>query len=87
MQTWMTHIEGMTCEGCAASVRKALRGLGGLVSAEIDVASGAASLTFDQNHSAQVLRDAIEGAGFDVVGDLAERPSSAGSTAAPHHEP
>lgn len=64
-------IEGMTCEGCAASVRKALRRVPGFVGADIDVASGAARIRYEgAGPGPEGVQSAIEGAGFDVVGSV-----------------
>lgn len=59
------RIEGMTCGGCVASVRKAILAADQAASAEIDLASGKAAIetTLPQ---ARIV-EAIEAAGYDVV--------------------
>lgn len=38
-------VKGMTCGGCAANVRRILAALPGAISAEVDLAGGAAELS------------------------------------------
>jgi copper chaperone len=59
------RIEGMTCGGCVASVRKALTAADQSAQAEIDLASGTARIETALPRERVVA--AIEAAGYDVV--------------------
>ncbi|WP_428699754.1 heavy-metal-associated domain-containing protein [Stappia sp.] len=59
------RIEGMTCGGCVASVKKALLAADPTASAEIDLASGKAAIETTLPRARIV--EAIEAAGYDVV--------------------
>ena len=59
-------VEGMTCEGCATKVRSALTATDGVVSADIDVASGRVSVHPDGTVDRGALEFAIDGAVHDV---------------------
>lgn len=56
-------IPGMTCGGCAASVRKALGTVVGVESAEIDLSTRTVALTGSADREA--VTDALTRAGFD----------------------
>lgn len=58
-------ITGMHCGGCAASVDRVLSKLPGVQSRDVKV--GQATVTFEEGAvSEAALRDAIDGAGFEV---------------------
>lgn len=57
-------VEGMTCGGCASSVKKALERVG--VTAEVDPVQGLAKVTGQVDEA--VVRKAVEAAGFDFAG-------------------
>lgn len=59
-------VEGMTCEGCATSIRSALTATDGVVSADIDVASGRLSVHPDGTVDRGTLEFAIDGVVHDV---------------------
>ncbi len=69
MQTVSMKVEGMTCNGCVASVSRVLKAVPGVASAEVTLQPGAATVTYDpaQTDVAR-LRHAIEDAGYDVAG-------------------
>ncbi len=59
-------ITGMHCGGCVASVDRVLAKLPGVGERKITV--GSATLTVDETQVGEAqLRDAIDGAGFDVT--------------------
>ncbi|WP_067220566.1 heavy-metal-associated domain-containing protein [Stappia indica] len=58
-------IDGMTCNGCVASVKKALAAADPASSAEIDLASGTARIETQMPRDKVV--ETIEAAGYDVV--------------------
>lgn len=60
-------IDGMTCNGCVASVKKALAAADPAANAEIDLASGTARIETQMPRDRVV--ETIEAAGYDVVAD------------------
>lgn len=65
MKRATVDITGMHCGGCVASVERVLTKLPGVASREVKV--GRATVTFEDGAVTEAaLRDAIDGAGFDV---------------------
>lgn len=60
-------VSGMTCEGCAGAVGRALSGVSGVVEARVDLAGGRAIVTGTAR--VEDLIRAVEDAGF--AGELA----------------
>ena len=55
-------VDGLVCDVCAARARRALAGLAGATAAEVDLGSGAASVTFaGQAASEEAMARAVEG--------------------------
>jgi copper chaperone CopZ len=63
MKTWTLEIDGMSCGGCVAGVRKALGRVQGAEVLEADV--GRATVRADDAAS-PAIRSAIEAAGFEL---------------------
>lgn len=61
-------VAGMTCGGCAASVSRKLRAVAGVAGVEVDVASGAVTVTSDTTLETADVRSAVEQAGYRLVG-------------------
>ncbi|HWS30127.1 MAG TPA: copper ion binding protein [Clostridia bacterium] len=59
-------IEGMSCNHCVAHVEKALNAIEG-VSAKVDLKAKTASVELDREVGDDVLKAAVEDAGYDVV--------------------
>lgn len=59
-------IEGMSCSHCVAHVKEALSGIEGVLSAVVDL-EGKYALVNVNNVSDEVLKEAIEDEGYDVV--------------------
>jgi len=57
----------MNCAHCAAHVEKALNALPG-VAAKVDLTGKRATVTLAADMSDQALKDAVEDAGYEVVG-------------------
>ena len=67
METTRFGIEGMSCEGCVASVTRVLKALPGVENVEVSLSLGAASVNYDPARTGMpALRKAIEDAGYDV---------------------
>lgn len=64
-------VEGMTCEGCATTIRSALTATDGVAGADIDVASGRVSVhpdgTVDRGDLEFAIDGAVHDAGYKVV--------------------
>ena len=60
------HIEGMTCEHCVQSVKKALNEIEG-VSARVDLQKKEAVVSYDREIANDVLKKTVEKAGFQVA--------------------
>jgi copper chaperone CopZ len=58
-------ISGMTCTGCAGTVTRVLSRVPGVVSAEVDLAGGRATVT--GGAAAEALIRAVEAAGFGAA--------------------
>jgi len=68
MQTVAMKVEGMTCNGCVASVTRVLKGTAGVRDAQVTLTPGQATVTFDPGQTnPAALKTAIEEAGYDVV--------------------
>ena len=68
MENVVLKIEGMSCGGCTSSVTKVLEAIDGVSQTEVILEPGQATIEFDSaKTNIAALREAIEGAGFDVV--------------------
>ena len=61
-------VSGMTCEHCVASVTEELSDLVGVRGVEVDLPSGAVTVTSDAQLDAGAVREAVEEAGYQLVG-------------------
>ena len=60
-------ISGMKCDGCVKSVKTALEGTKGVISAEVDLLSAIAIVRFNQEKpEIGSLIDSVKKAGFDA---------------------
>ncbi|MBO1529818.1 copper ion binding protein [Psychrobacter sp. F1192] len=67
-QTRIINIDGMTCEGCVASVHTATGDIDGIDIITVDLTDNLATVTFDDSKtSAEAIAAAIEDAGFDAT--------------------
>lgn len=60
-------VDGMGCEGCVASVTKAIHAASPAAKVAVDLTSGRVSVA-EANVAREVLCKAIEKAGYDIVG-------------------
>ncbi|NLC59085.1 MAG: heavy-metal-associated domain-containing protein [Armatimonadetes bacterium] len=68
MQNLELTVEGMTCEGCANAIRRAVGQLEGVQSVAVDVAGKRVAVSYDEGRtSPAAIRERIEAAGYDVV--------------------
>ena len=67
MQTAQIKVQGMTCGGCVASVKRALQRIEGVENVEVSLADAQARVQYDPARvNESQLRSAIEDAGFDA---------------------
>jgi len=65
-QTLELRVEGMSCEHCVATVRKALLGVAGVSAATVDLAGHRATVEYDAAAATpQALLDAVTDAGYE----------------------
>ena len=60
-------IEGMSCNHCKMRVEKALGGLAGVSSVEVDLSAKKAIVELSEEVDGAVLKEAVEDAGYDVL--------------------
>jgi len=69
METVRIGIDGMTCEGCVASVTRVLKALPGVEQVDVSLAAGSANVRYDAARTnVPAMRSAIEDAGYGVDG-------------------
>lgn len=61
-------IEGMSCGHCSARVEKALKAVNGVAKVEVNLAAKNAVVELLGNIDNNVLKEAVEDAGYDVTG-------------------
>ncbi|MEJ7707101.1 MAG: heavy-metal-associated domain-containing protein [Nocardioidaceae bacterium] len=64
------QVTGMTCEHCVAAVKSELNRLDGVTQVAVDLVAGGTSsvtVTSDRDLEDDVVRDAIDEAGYDLV--------------------
>jgi mercuric transport protein len=67
-RTVTLRVGGMTCEGCAVTIEKALKDTDGVIEARVSYENGEARIKYnDRKVSVAKLRKVIEGVGFKVV--------------------
>jgi copper chaperone CopZ len=67
METTTIAVGGMTCMGCAGSVKRVLDGIAGVTGAEVTLQPGQAVVSYDPaKASLQAIKAAISDAGYDV---------------------
>jgi copper ion binding protein len=61
-------VQGMTCDHCAGSVTAEVTKIPGVTDVAVDVAAGRLTVTSDQPVAADAVTEAVEEAGYEVVG-------------------
>lgn len=68
MATVTLQVDGMTCQGCVASVTRVLMDIPGVANADVVLQKKAATVNFDSTKTNRnELKQAIEDAGYNVV--------------------
>ena len=70
-ESTILDVGGMTCEGCSNNVKKALEGISGVNSAEVNHLSGIANVEHE-NVSREILVSIVQSAGYTVDGKSSE---------------
>ena len=60
-------VRGMTCDHCAGSVTAEISKIPGVTGVQVDVATGRVSVESAQPVAAEVVAEAVEEAGYEVV--------------------
>ena len=61
-------VEGMSCGHCKNAVEKAVRGLPGVMTAEVDLAANSLTVDFDPDKtSLRDIKSAVEDAGYTIA--------------------
>lgn len=63
----VVKVEGMTCGGCANTVKQRFSGLPNVEKIEIDLENKQATLEASERISAEALETALEGTNYSVV--------------------
>jgi copper ion binding protein len=67
MSTQTYTVTGMTCEHCVASVTEEVSEISGVTGVDVDLATGALSVTADQPVPDEAVRGAVEEAGYALT--------------------
>ncbi len=67
MKTITLNVTGMSCEGCANSVRSALSRVEGVHNAEVSLEEKKAVVALEDGVRAADLLDAVEAAGYEAT--------------------
>jgi copper chaperone len=67
MSTATYTVTGMTCEHCVASVTEEIGEITGVTGVDVDLASGAVTVTSEDRITDDAVREAVEEAGYTVV--------------------
>ena len=68
MSTTTVTVSGMSCGHCATSVREEITEIPGVRAVEVDLASGNVTIDSDNVVGADVIRTAVEDAGYQLAG-------------------
>lgn len=68
MTTKTYAVKGMTCSHCVNAVSTEVGALPGVHEVDVDLASGAVTVTSEAPLDAEAVRGAVEEAGYELVG-------------------
>ena len=69
MTTTTYQVQGMTCDHCVRAVTTELVMVPGVRSVDIDLAAGSVSVTSDGPLDLELIREAVDEAGYELVSD------------------
>ena len=61
-------IRGMTCGHCVSAIQKEIGSLAGVTGVEVELDTGTVRVTADPPPEAASLREAVDAAGYEMVG-------------------
>jgi Cu+-exporting ATPase len=61
-------VEGMTCQACVRRVQRAIEGLGGVRSVQVDLAGGRVIVEHDEACEPDGVAQAIRRSGYQIAG-------------------
>ncbi|RWZ60572.1 copper chaperone [Halobacillus fulvus] len=61
------QVQGMTCGHCEKAVKGALNEVEGVQSVDVDLATGAVNVSYEDPATLEQMHEAIEDQGYDVV--------------------
>ena len=61
------NVEGMMCQHCVSHVKKALEGVAGVTSADVDLDAKRAKVSLSEDVSDEALTAAVVDAGYEVT--------------------
>ena len=67
MITETYRVQGMTCGHCVQAVSTEVGGLPGVTTVDVDLASGAVTVTSERRLDTDEVRAAVEEAGYELV--------------------
>jgi copper ion binding protein len=67
MSTATYTVTGMTCQHCVASVTEEIGEIAGVTGVDVDLASGAVTVTSQDAITDDAVRNAVAEAGYEVV--------------------
>jgi copper chaperone len=68
MVTTRYAVKGMTCEHCVSAVSAEVGGIDGVSGVDVDLATGAVTVTSAAALDDSAVREAVDEAGYEVVG-------------------
>lgn len=68
MSTTTYQVQGMTCGHCVQSVTREVGALPGVQNVDVDLASGAVTVTSERELDRDAVRAAVDEAGYELVG-------------------
>ncbi|MEH1166329.1 heavy metal-associated domain-containing protein [Micromonospora sp. CPCC 205539] len=63
------QVQGMTCGHCVSSVSAEVRAIPGVHDVQVDLAAGRVTVSSDQPLDAELVRAAVDEAGYDLIDD------------------
>jgi copper ion binding protein len=68
MTTTTATVSGMTCGHCVAAVREEVGAIAGVTGVDVELETGSVTITSEAPVEESVLREAVEEAGYELVG-------------------
>lgn len=72
MSTTTYTVTGMTCGHCVTSVQEEISKLPGVTGVDVDLPSGGVTVSSETRVEESAIRDAVEEAGYELVGQEAD---------------